>query len=80
VIDRLALARDTGLGYCAAGLLEAARKPATLTDPRRRWMTGMIRECMWPLVAITAIDGSTLGMGITVCERTVWSLMNQAGR
>jgi transposase InsO family protein len=61
----------------------AKRAPTTPTQLRRQWLTGLIREVH---VASRGTYGYrrihaelTLGMGITVCERTVWLLMSQAG-
>lgn len=89
MIDRLA---DAGipvdrscrvLGVARQNYYKAKRKPTTPTELRRRWLTGVIREVH---VASRGTYGYrrvhaelTLGMDITVCERTVWSLMNQAG-
>ena len=59
------------------------RAPTTPTQLRRQWLTGLIREVH---VASRGTYGYrrvhaelTLGMGITVCERTVSVLMTQAG-
>lgn len=59
------------------------RIPTTPTQLRRQWLTGLIREVH---VASRGTYGYrrvhaelTMGMGITVCERTVWLLMHQAG-
>ncbi len=89
MIDRLA---DAGipvdrscrvLGVARQNYYKAKRKPTTPTELRRRWLTGVIREVH---VASRGTYGYrrvhaelTLGMDITVCERTVWSLVNQAG-
>ena len=61
----------------------AKRAPTTATQLRRQWLTGLIREVH---VASRGTYGYrrvhaelTLGMGITVCERTVSVLMTQAG-
>ena len=66
-----------------AELLQAKRTPTTPTQLRRQWLTGLIREVH---VASRGTYGYrrvhaelTLGMGITVCARTVWALMNEAG-
>ena len=89
MIDRLA---DTGvpikvscrvLGVARQNYYKAKRTSTTPTQLRRQWLTGVIREVH---VASRGTYGYrrvhaelTLGMGITVCERTVWLLMNQAG-
>ena len=89
MIDRLA---DIGvpidrscrvLGITRQNYYKSKRTPTTPTQLRRQWLTGVIREVH---VASRGTYGYrrvhaelTLGMGITVCERTVWSLMNQAG-
>jgi len=88
VIDRLA---DIGvpidrscrvLGVSRQNYYKAKRKPTTPTELRRQWLTGVIREVH---VASRGTYGYrrvhaelTLGMGITVCERTVWKLMNRS--
>jgi hypothetical protein len=61
----------------------AKRAPTTRTQLRRQWLTGLIREVH---VASRGTYGYrrvhaelTLGMGITVCQRTVSVLMTQAG-
>jgi hypothetical protein len=71
------------LGVARQNYYKAKRTPTTPTELRRRWLTGVIREVH---VASRGTYGHrrvhaelTLGMGITVCERTVWQLMNQAG-
>ena len=71
------------LGVARQNYHKAKRTPTTPTELRRRWLTGLIREVH---VASRGTYGHrrvhaelTLGMGITVCERTVWQLMNQAG-
>ena len=60
-----------------------SRVVAGVREFRRQWLTGLIREVH---VASRGTYGYrrvhaelTLGMGITVCERTVWLLMNRAG-
>lgn len=89
MIDRLA---DTGvpidrscrvLGVARQNYYKAKRTPTTPTQLRRQWLTGVVREVR---VASRGTYGYrrihaelTLGMGITVCERTVWSVMNEAG-
>jgi putative transposase len=59
------------------------RTATTLTRLRQQWLTGLIREV---LVASRGTYGYrrihaelTLGMGITVCPRTVSVLMTRAG-
>ena len=71
------------LGVARQNYYKAKRTPTTPTQLRREWLTGLIREVH---VASRGTYGYrrvhaelTLGMGITVCERTVWLLMNQAG-
>ena len=58
--------------------------PYDLESLRRQWLTGLIRE-----VHVASCDtyGSRpvhaefeLGVGITVCDRTVWALMNDLTR
>jgi transposase InsO family protein len=89
VIERLA---DAGipvdracrvLGVARQNYYLAKRAPTTKTQLRRQWLTGLIREVH---VASRGTYGYrrvhaelTLGMGITVCERTVSVLMTQAG-
>lgn len=89
MIDRLA---DTGipvdracrvLGVARQNYYQYKRAPTTQTQLRRQWLTGLIREVH---VASRGTYGYrrihaelTMGMGITVCDRTVWLLMNQAG-
>jgi transposase InsO family protein len=89
VIERLA---DTGvpvdracrvLGIARQNYYLAKRAPTTKTQLRRQWPTGVIREVH---VASRGTYGYrrvhaelTLGMGVTVCERTVSVLMTQAG-
>lgn len=89
VIDRLV---DAGipvdrccrvLGVARQNYYKQKRKPTTPTQMRRQWFTGLIREIH---VASRGTYGYrrvltelTLGLGITVCERTVWLLMSQAG-
>ena len=71
------------LGVARQNYYLAKRSPATATQLRRQWLTGLIREIH---VASRGTYGYrrvhaelTLGMGITVCERTVSVLMTQAG-
>ena len=71
------------LGVARQNYYKQKRKPTTPTELRRQWLTGLIREVH---VASRGTYGYrrihaelTLGMGITVCERTVWLLMSQAG-
>ncbi len=71
------------LGIARQNYYKAKRTPTTPTQLRREWLTGLIRE---EHVASRGTYGYrrvhaelTLGMGITVCERTVWLLMNRAG-
>lgn len=71
------------LGVARQNYYKAKRTSTTPTQLRRAWLTGLIREVH---VASRGTYGYrrvhaelTLGMGITVCERTVWLLMNQAG-
>lgn len=71
------------LGVARQNYYKQKRTPTTPTQLRRQWLTGLIREIH---VASRGTYGYrrvhaelTMGMGITVCERTVWLLMNQAG-
>lgn len=71
------------LGVARQNYYLAKRSPTTATQLRRQWLTGLIREVH---VASRGTYGYrrvhaelTLGMGITVCERTVSVLMTQAG-
>lgn len=71
------------LGVARQNYYLARRAPTTPTQLRRQWLTGLIREVH---VASRGTYGYrrvhaelTLGMGITVCERTVSVLMTQAG-
>lgn len=89
MIDRLV---DTGapvdrcckvLGISRQNYDKNKRKPTTPTALRRQWLTGLIREVH---VASRGTYGYrrvhaelTLGMGITVCPRTVSVLMTLAG-
>ncbi|MGY4708460.1 IS3 family transposase [Mycolicibacterium sp. CBM1] len=89
VIDRLV---DAGapvdrcckvLGIARQNYYKHKRKPTTATQLRRQWLTGLIREIH---VASRGTYGYrrvhaelTLGMGITVCPRTVSVLMTLAG-
>lgn len=89
VIDRLV---DAGapvdrcckvLGIARQNYYKHKRKPVTATQLRRQWLTGLIREIH---VASRGTYGYrrvhaelTLGMGITVCPRTVSVLMTVAG-
>ena len=63
------------LGVARQNYYLAKRAPTTNTQLRRQWLTGLIREVH---VASRGTYGYrrvhaelTLGMGITVCERTV---------
>jgi putative transposase len=89
VIDRLV---DAGvplerccrvLGISRQNYYKHKRRPTTATQLRRQWLTGLIREIH---VASRGTYGYrrihaelTLGMGITVCPRTVSVLMTVAG-
>jgi putative transposase len=92
VIDRLV---DAGipadrccrlLGVARQNYYKQKRTPTTPTQLRRQpltGLTGLIREVH---VASRGTYGYrrvhaelTMGMGISVCERTVWLLMSQAG-
>lgn len=89
MIDRLV---DTGapvdrrckvLGITRQNYYKHKRAPTTPTQLRRQWLTGLIREVH---VASRGTYGYrrihaelTLGMGITVCPRTVSVLMSRAG-
>jgi transposase InsO family protein len=71
------------LGVTRQHYYRTRRAPTTPTQLRRQWLTGLIREVH---VASRGTYGYqrvhaelTLGMGITVCERTVSVLMTQAG-
>ena len=71
------------LGVARQNYYKQKRIPTTPTQLRRQWLTGLIREVH---VASRGTYGYrrvhaelTMGMGITVCERTVWLLMNRAG-
>lgn len=71
------------LGVARQNYCKPKRNPTTPTQLRRQWLTGLIREVH---VASRGTYGYrrvhaelTLGMGITVCARTVWALMNEAG-
>lgn len=71
------------LGVTRQNYYKHKRTPTTPTRLRREWLTGLIREVH---VASRGTYGYrrihaelTLGMGITVCERTVWLLMSLAG-
>lgn len=71
------------LGVARQNYYLARRAPMTKTQLRRQWLTGLIREVH---VASRGTYGYrrvhaelTLGMGITVCQRTVFVLMAQAG-
>ncbi len=71
------------LGVARQNYYKQKRTPTTPTQLRRQWLTGLIREIH---VASRGTYGYrrvhaelTMGMGITVCERTVWLLMSQAG-
>ena len=71
------------LGVARQNYYKQKRTPTTPTQLRRQWLTGLIREVH---VASRGTCGYrrvhaelTMGMGITVCERTVWLLMSQAG-
>lgn len=71
------------LGIARQNYYNAKRTLTTPTQLRLQWLTGLIREVH---VASRGTYGYrrvhaelTLGMGITVCERTVCLLMNQAG-
>ncbi|AFC47816.1 putative transposase [Mycobacterium intracellulare MOTT-02] len=71
------------LGITRQNYYKHKRTPTTPTQLRRQWLTGLIREVH---VASRGTYGYrrihaelTLGMGITVCSRTVSVLMTQAG-
>ena len=71
------------LGVARQNYYLAKRAPTTRTQLQRQWLTGLIREIH---VASRGTYGYrrvhaelTLGMGITVCQRTVSVLMTQAG-
>ncbi len=71
------------LGVTRQNYYKHKRKPTTATQLRRQWLTGLIREIH---VASRGTYGYrrvhaelTLGMGITVCPRTVSVLMTLAG-
>jgi putative transposase len=71
------------LGVTRQNYYRARRAPTTPTQLRRQWLTGLIREVH---VASRGTYGYrrvhaelTLGIGVTVCERTVSVLMTQAG-
>ncbi|MBB4855597.1 transposase InsO family protein [Mycobacteroides chelonae] len=71
------------LGITRQNYYKHKRTPSTPTQLRRQWLTGLIREVH---VASRGTYGYrrihaelTLGMGITVCSRTVSVLMTQAG-
>ena len=71
------------LGVSRQNYYKHKRKPATATELRRQWLTGLIREIH---VASRGTYGYrrihaelTLGMSVTVCLRTVSVLMTLAG-
>jgi hypothetical protein len=71
------------LGIARQNYYKHKRAPTTPPRLRRQWLSGLIREVH---VASRGTYGYrrvhaelTLGMGITVCERTVSVLMTQAG-
>lgn len=71
------------LGITRQNYYKHKRQPTTATQLRRQWLTGLIREIH---VASRGTYGYrrvhaelTLGMGITVCPRTVSVLMTLAG-
>lgn len=71
------------LGIARQNYYKHKRKPTTATQLRRQWLTGLIREIH---VASRGTYGYRrvhaeliLGMGITVCPRTVSVLMTLAG-
>lgn len=71
------------LGVTRQNYYKHKRKPTTATQLRRQWLTGLIREIH---VASRGTYGYrrvhaelTLGMGITVCPRTVSVLITLAG-
>ncbi|MCX2954526.1 IS3 family transposase [Lentzea sp. NEAU-D7] len=71
------------LGVARQNCCKAKRTPTAQTEPRRRWLTGVILDIH---VASRGTYGHrqvhdelTLGMGIPACQRTVWLLMNQVG-
>ncbi|PRC53546.1 IS3 family transposase, partial [Mycobacterium sp. ITM-2017-0098] len=71
------------LGISRQNYYKHKRKPVTATQLRRQWLTGLIREIH---VASRGTYGYrrvhaelTLGMGVTVCPRTVSVLMTLAG-
>lgn len=89
MIDRLV---DTGvpvdhccrvLGVSRQSFYKAKRTPTTPTQLRQQWLAGLIREVH---VASRGTYGYrrvhaelTMGMGVTVCKRTVFTLMHDAG-
>lgn len=71
------------LGVARQNYYKAKRTPTTPTQLRRQWLTGLIREVH---VASRGTYGYrrvhaelTMGMGIAVCQRTVFALMHDAG-
>lgn len=71
------------LGVTRQNYYKHKRNPATPTQLRRQWLTGLIREihvASRGTYGYRRIHGElTMAMGVKVCTRTVFILMSQAG-